>query len=298
MHTLWTPPPWFHNYCQILIPLDKEFTVYYCGTAFMRSCKIRGRRDRGIIHSLQAYSCHSWCFIWFIVYSPFASAPTFGEKKLLELRVGMFFAVVKKASPLLVAARMATSYECFKVELLTVQRIFSRQKGMTGTISLRHRSCPDPEVLETPVATTCSVTSRPIRWVSAIISTNTGCAGCWMSLMSTITKLRLNVRCNAHLHWLLLIIWCLCMVPACVGARSAIFRPFPPPSLRKWPHQKTNKFIRCCHSYARKSASKAVLSRMQLTLRATRSTPHGASRLRASDVCLVGENPTCSVPAL
>ena len=51
----------------------------------------------------------------------------------------------------------------------------------------------------------------------------------------------------------------------------------------------------------RKSASKAVLinSGMQLTLYVTRRTPHGASRLvQAIDVCLVGENPTCSVPAL
>ena len=31
--------------------------------------------------------------------------------------------------------------------------------------------------------------------------------------------------------------------------------------------------------YAKKSASQAVLSRMQLTLQATRRTPHGASRL-------------------
>ena len=45
------------------------------------------------------------------------------------------------------------------------------------------------------------------------------------------------------------------------------------------PHQKLNQLIKCCHPYARKSASKAVLSRMQLTLHATRPTPHGASRL-------------------
>ena len=32
--------------------------------------------------------------------------------------------------------------------------------------------------------------------------------------------------------------------------------------------------IRRCHPYARKSASQAVLSRMQLTLHATRRTPH------------------------
>ena len=46
-------------------------------------------------------------------------------------------------------------------------------------------------------------------------------------------------------------------------------------------------------------ASRAVLGRMQLTLHATRGTPHGASRLvQATNVCLAGENPTCSVPAL
>ena len=38
-------------------------------------------------------------------------------------------------------------------------------------------------------------------------------------------------------------------------------------------------FIRSCHPYARRSASQAVLSRMQLTLHETRRTPHGASRL-------------------
>ena len=49
--------------------------------------------------------------------------------------------------------------------------------------------------------------------------------------------------------------------------------------LRKWPHQETNQSIRRCHPYARKSASEAVLSRMQLTLHATCPTAHGASRL-------------------
>ena len=47
-----------------------------------------------------------------------------------------------------------------------------------------------------------------------------------------------------------------------------------------------------------KSAPQAVLSRMLLTLHATRRTPQGASRFCATNVCLVGENPTCSVPAL
>ena len=49
-----------------------------------------------------------------------------------------------------------------------------------------------------------------------------------------------------------------------------------------------------------KSASEAVLvsvsSRMQLTLHATRRTSRLA--LDANSVCLVGENPKCSAPAL
>ena len=50
----------------------------------------------------------------------------------------------------------------------------------------------------------------------------------------------------------------------------SLHRPCPPPQ---------KQFIRCCHPYARKSASQAVFSRMQLTLHATRRTPHDASRL-------------------
>ena len=38
-------------------------------------------------------------------------------------------------------------------------------------------------------------------------------------------------------------------------------------------------FIRRCHPCARKSTSQAVLGKMQLTLHATRQTPHGALRL-------------------
>ena len=49
--------------------------------------------------------------------------------------------------------------------------------------------------------------------------------------------------------------------------------------LWKWPHQKTNQFLRRCHPHARESASKAVLSKMQPTLHATGPTPHGASHL-------------------
>ena len=40
-----------------------------------------------------------------------------------------------------------------------------------------------------------------------------------------------------------------------------------------------NKSIHCTLPSIRKAASKAVRSRMQLTLHTTRSTPHGASRL-------------------
>ena len=43
--------------------------------------------------------------------------------------------------------------------------------------------------------------------------------------------------------------------------------------------------------------SQAILGGMQFTLHATRRTPHGASHFGALNVCLVGENPTCSVPA-
>ena len=42
--------------------------------------------------------------------------------------------------------------------------------------------------------------------------------------------------------------------------------------------KKQNQVLRRCRLYARKSASRAVLSRMQFTLHATRPTPHGASR--------------------
>ena len=65
-----------------------------------------------------------------------------------------------------------------------------------------------------------------------------------------------------------------------------------------WPHRKANQLIRRCHPYATKSAPQAVLSRMQLTFHATRRKPHGRFALGASNVLLVGENPTCSVPAL
>ena len=48
--------------------------------------------------------------------------------------------------------------------------------------------------------------------------------------------------------------------------------------LWKWPHQKTNQFIRRCNPYAIQSASKGaviITSRMRLALHATRPTPHG-----------------------
>ena len=49
--------------------------------------------------------------------------------------------------------------------------------------------------------------------------------------------------------------------------------------------------------YARKTALKAAVSMMQLTLRATRQTTHSAIALGEANVCLIGENPTCSVQA-
>ena len=50
-----------------------------------------------------------------------------------------------------------------------------------------------------------------------------------------------------------------------------------PRCLWKWLHQKTSQLVRRCHPCARKSASKAALGRMQLTLYGNRPTPHGAS---------------------
>ena len=88
---------------------------------------------------------------------------------------------------------------------------------------------------------------------------------------------------------------------------SGVANECPPhPPLRRLSHQKTNKSIPNCHSYANLPQAKAVLtevhpninSRMQPTLHATRSTPHGASRLVQANVCLVSENPPCSVPVL
>ena len=66
----------------------------------------------------------------------------------------------------------------------------------------------------------------------------------------------------------------------------------------KWPHWKTNQLIRCCHPHARKSAAQAVLSRMQLTRRTTRQTPHGPSRLVQAMSAWSVKTRTCSVPAL
>ena len=61
--------------------------------------------------------------------------------------------------------------------------------------------------------------------------------------------------------------------------------------LWKWPRRKTSQVIRRCHPCAKKSASQAILSRMQPILDTSRRTPHGASPLRASNVCLVVEKP-------
>ena len=57
--------------------------------------------------------------------------------------------------------------------------------------------------------------------------------------------------------------------------------------------------LRRCHPWARKSASQAVHSRMQPALQATRpNTSRFAWRLVRSNACMVGNNPTCSAPAL
>ena len=66
--------------------------------------------------------------------------------------------------------------------------------------------------------------------------------------------------------------------------RVLFFRPADPPPLGAG----TNQSTRRCHPYARKSTSQVVLSRMQLTRFA----------FGAGDVCLVGESPKHSVPAL
>ena len=64
--------------------------------------------------------------------------------------------------------------------------------------------------------------------------------------------------------------------------RSSVFRMNECPPLHplwKRLHQEADQFIKRCYPCARKSASKAVFSRIQFTLHATRPTPHGASRL-------------------
>ena len=48
----------------------------------------------------------------------------------------------------------------------------------------------------------------------------------------------------------------------------------------------------------RTSSSQVVLSKMQLTIHATRRTPYGPSRLVHAMSTWSGKNPTCSVPAL
>ena len=47
-----------------------------------------------------------------------------------------------------------------------------------------------------------------------------------------------------------------------------------------------------------KSASQAVLTKTQLALYASRRTTSRRFALGVSNVCLIGENPTCSVPTL
>ena len=85
----------------------------------------------------------------------------------------------------------------------------------------------------------------------------------------------------------MVVLWyCGTVAPDCVTLGSTFsvsvdtFSPRPPHHhLWKWPRRKAIQFIRRCLTYARKSGSQAVLSRMRLTLHATRQTPDGASRL-------------------
>ena len=63
------------------------------------------------------------------------------------------------------------------------------------------------------------------------------------------------------------------------------------------PERKVNSLDAVIHTQE-SPRLKAVLSRMQLTLRATRPNTSRRFALGASSVCLVGENPTFSVPAL
>ena len=74
--------------------------------------------------------------------------------------------------------------------------------------------------------------------------------------------------------------------------------PFSSNSRHHRRRQASPPFIRRFCPYARKSASQAVLSRMQLTLHATRPNTSRRFALGASNVCLIGENQTCSVPTL
>ena len=63
------------------------------------------------------------------------------------------------------------------------------------------------------------------------------------------------------------------------------------------PENERSKF-EAVNPYARKSASQAVLSRMQLALHATHSHTSRRFALGASKVCLVGEIPTRSAPGI
>ena len=85
---------------------------------------------------------------------------------------------------------------------------------------------------------------------------------------------------------------------------AAIYMVAPSPSLEVVTPEKTNKFDDVMHMQesarkVRKPTSQAVLSRMQLALHATRRTPFARRcALGTRDVCLIDENPTCSVPEL
>ena len=96
-----------------------------------------------------------------------------------------------------------------------------------------------------------------------------------------------------HIRW----IFIHCYNNLAIVARTHVLLfAFRLPSLLP-PAPQTNQFIGRCHLHA-SPPRKGLFSRMQLTLRAIRRTPHGASRLVLTMSCLAGEILTCSVPAL
>ena len=71
--------------------------------------------------------------------------------------------------------------------------------------------------------------------------------------------------------------------------------------LWKWPRQKMKQFVDAVIRMQEKSASKAIASGMHPSCDSPKAFRRfalgGSSALVGSSACLVGENPTCSVPA-